>query len=140
MLSDSNCFDYPIPLYDNSVTPPIMCHFNILQPWFYQQHGLTKIYHNVMKYNKCSYIRNVVNIYLQIYNQTHWFCGCLICHLQIIWCKFKLRKPQPQLFYDDINSKTSIQQHILFYILPNLYLDSSHMIIYRYNNRPYLWY
>jgi hypothetical protein len=34
----------------------------------------------------------------------------LICHLQIIWCMFKLWKAQPQyqLFCDNINSKTSI--------------------------------
>jgi hypothetical protein len=66
----------------------------------------------------------------------------LIYHLQIIWCRFKLWKPQPQsqLFCDNIDSKTSIQQHILYYILPNLYLDNCHMIIYCYNNCPYFWY
>ncbi len=36
MIGDYNCFDYPIPLYGNNVTPPIMCHFNIPQPRFPQ--------------------------------------------------------------------------------------------------------
>jgi hypothetical protein len=44
------------------------------------------------------------------------------------------------LFYNNINSKTSIQQHILHCILPNLYLDNYHMIIYCYNSCPYFWY
>jgi hypothetical protein len=33
------------------------------------------------------------------------------------------------LSYDDINSRTSIQQHIFYCILPNLYLDNCHVII-----------
>jgi hypothetical protein len=36
--------------------------------------------------------------------------------------------------------RTSIQQHILYFILPNLYLDKNHMIIYCYNSCSYLWY
>jgi hypothetical protein len=64
MLGDYNCFDCPIPLYGNNVIPPIMCQFNILQPWSPQQHGITKIYYTIMKYNKRSYVRNVMNIYL----------------------------------------------------------------------------
>jgi hypothetical protein len=135
----SNCL---IPLYGNNVTSPIMCHFSILQPWSPQQHGIIKIYHTIMKYSKCSFVRNAMNIYLQISDQLHWFYDCLICHLQIIWCRFKLWKPQPQfqLLCDNINSKTSIQQHILYYILPNLYLDNYHMIIYCYNSCSYFWY
>ncbi len=38
-------------------------------------------------------------------------------------------QPQSQLSYDDINSRTSIQQHIFYCILPNLYLDNCHVII-----------
>ncbi len=141
-LGDNNCFDYPTPLYGNNVTPLIMCHFNILQSWSSQQHRIIKIYHIILKFNKCNYVRNVMNIYLQISNQIQWFCGCLICHPQIIWCMFGFWKPQPrfQLFYDNINFRTSIQQHILCCILPNMYLDICHMIIYYYNNCPYLWY
>jgi hypothetical protein len=30
-----------------------------------------------LKYSKCSYIRNAMNIYIQISYQPHWFCGCL---------------------------------------------------------------
>jgi hypothetical protein len=67
MFSNYNCFDLPIPLYGNIVTSPIMCHFNILQPWSPQQHGITKIYHIIFKYNKCSYVRNAMNIYLHIF-------------------------------------------------------------------------
>jgi hypothetical protein len=37
MFSDCNCCDYPIPLYGNNVTSPIMCQFNIPQPWSPQQ-------------------------------------------------------------------------------------------------------
>ncbi len=142
MFGNCNCFDCPIPLYGNSVTSPIMCHFNIPQPWSPQQHGITRIYHTIMKYSKHSYVRNAMNIYLQISNQPHWFCGCLICHLQIIWCRFRLWKPQlqSQLLYDNINFKTSIQQHILYCIFPNLYLNNCHMIIYCYNKYPYFWY
>ncbi len=142
MFGYCNCFDCPIPLYGNNVTPPIMCHFNIPQPWSPQHHGITRIYHTILKYSKRNYVRNAMNIYDQIFNQTHWSCGCFICHPQIIWCKFKLWKPQlqSQLFYDNINSKTSIQQHILYCILCNLYLDNCPMIIYWYNNYSYLWY
>jgi len=41
---------------------------------------------------------------------------------------FRLWKPQPQsqLFCDNINFRTSIQQHIFYCILPNLYLDNCH--------------
>ncbi len=110
MFGNCNYFDYPIPLYGNNLTSPIMCHFNIPQPWSPQQRGITKIYHTIMKYIKRSSVRNAMNIYIQICDQPHWFCGCLICHLQIIWCMFKLWKAQPQyqLFCDNINSKTSI--------------------------------
>ncbi len=119
-----------------------MCHFNIPQPWFAQQHGITRIYHTILKYSKHSYVKHAMNIYLQIFDQPHWFCGCLIYHPQIIWCKFKLWKLQPQfqLFCDDINPITSIQQHVFYCILPNLYLDNCHMIINCYNNYPYFWY
>jgi hypothetical protein len=139
MFGDYNCSDYLIPLYGNNVTSPIMCQFNILQPWSPQKHGIIKIYHSILKYSKHNYVRNAMNINLQI---SHMFCGCLICHPQIIWCKFRLWKPQPQfqLFCDNINLRTSIQQHILYFILPNLYLDNYHMIIYCYSNCPYLWY
>jgi hypothetical protein len=71
MFDDNNGFDCPIPLYGNNVTPPIMCHFNILQPWSSQQNGITKMYHIILKYSKHNYLWNVVNIYLQISNQTH---------------------------------------------------------------------
>ncbi len=93
-LNDSNCFYYPIPLHGNNVVPLIMCHFNIPQPWSSQHDGIFRIYHIVLKYSKCSYVRNFVNIYLHISNQTHWFCGYLIYHLHIIWCRFRLWKPQ----------------------------------------------
>jgi hypothetical protein len=64
----------------------------------------------------------------------------LICHLQIIWCMFRLWKPQlqSQLFCNNINSRTSIQQHVLYCILPNQYLDNCHMIINYYNSYLYL--
>ncbi len=83
-----------------------------------------------------------MNIYLQIFYQPHWFCGCLICHPQIIWCRFKLWKPQLQfqLLCDNINSITSIQQHIFYCILLNMYLDNCHMIIYCYSSCAYLCY
>ncbi len=71
MFSDCNCSYYPIPLYGNNVTPLIMCHFNIPQPRFPQQHGIIKIYHIILKYSKCNYVRNAMNIYLQISNQAH---------------------------------------------------------------------
>jgi hypothetical protein len=66
----------------------------------------------------------------------------LISHPHIIWCMFRLWKPQlqSQLLCDDINFRTSIQQHIPYCILPNLNLDSCHMTIYYYNSCPYLWY
>ncbi len=142
MFGDCSFSNCPIPLYGNIVTPSIMCHFSILQPWSPQQHGITRFYHIILRYNKHSYVRNAMNIYFQISNQPHWFYGCLIFHLHIIWCRFRLWKPQPQsqLFCDNINSKTSIQQHILYYILPTLSLDNYHMIIYCYNSYPYLWY
>jgi len=88
-----NC---PIPLYGNNVTSSIMCHFNFPHPWSPQQHGIAIIYHTIMKYSKHSYVRNAMNIYLQIFDQPHYFYGCLICDLQIIWCRFRLWKPQPQ--------------------------------------------
>jgi hypothetical protein len=94
MFGDCNCSDCPIPLYGNNVTPPIMYHFSILRSWSLQQHGITKIYHTILKHNKCSYIKNVVNIYLHIFNQTHWFCGYLIYHLQI---RLTLRIKSPTL-------------------------------------------
>ncbi len=98
MFSNCNCSDYPIPLYGNNVTSPIMCHFSIPQPWSPQQHGITKIYHTILKYSKCNYIRNAMNIFLQIFNQPHWFCGRLICHIQII-CRFRLWSPNLNLDY-----------------------------------------
>ncbi len=64
MFGNCNCSDCPIPLYNNKVISPIMCHFSIPQPWSPQQHGKTKIYHIIMKYNKCSYVRHAMNIYL----------------------------------------------------------------------------
>jgi hypothetical protein len=39
--------------------------FNILQPWS-PQHGITKIYHTIMKYSKRSYVRNAMNKYVQL--------------------------------------------------------------------------
>jgi len=66
MLSDYNCFDYPIPLYGNNVTPSIMCHFNILQPWSPQQHGITRIYHIILKYSKCNYKEYFEHIFLDL--------------------------------------------------------------------------
>ncbi len=140
MFGDYNCSNCPIRMCGNNVTPLIMCHFSILQPWSPQQHRIIRIYHIIMKYNKHSYVRNAMNIYLHISNQPHWFCGCLINHPHIIWCRFRLWKPQLQfqLFCDNINSITSIQQHILYCILPNLNLDSCHMTIYCYNSYPYL--
>ncbi len=71
MLGDCNCSNCPIPLYGNNVTPLIMFHFSIPQPWSPQQHGTTRIYHIIMKYNKHSYVGNAMNIYLQISNQAH---------------------------------------------------------------------
>ncbi len=71
MFGNYNCSDYPIPLYGNNVTSPIMCHFNILQPWSPQQHGITRIYFIILKYNKRSYVKNAMNIYLQIFDQPH---------------------------------------------------------------------
>jgi hypothetical protein len=64
----------------------------------------------------------------------------LIYHPYIIWCMFRLWKPQPQnqLLCDNIKSKTSIQQYILYCILQNLYLNNFHMIIFCYNCYPYL--
>ncbi len=64
MLGDYNYFDYPIPLYGNNVTPPIMRHFSIPQPWSLQQHGIIKIHHTIMKYSKHSYETNAMSIYL----------------------------------------------------------------------------
>ncbi len=66
MFGDCNCFDCPIPLYGDSVTSPIMCHFNIPQPLFPQQHEITRICHIIMKYSKRNYVKNAMNIYLQI--------------------------------------------------------------------------
>ncbi len=142
MFGNCNCFNCPIPLYRNNVISPIMCHFNIPQPWSPQQHGIIIIYHTILEYSECGYVRNSMNIYLQISYQPHWFCSCLIYHPQIIWCRFRLWKlqPQSQLFCDNINFKTSIQQHILYFILPNMYLDNCHMIICCYNRFPYFWY
>jgi hypothetical protein len=40
-----------------------MYQFSILQPWSPQQHGITKIYHIIIKHNKHNYVRNDVNIY-----------------------------------------------------------------------------
>jgi hypothetical protein len=94
MFGDNNCSECPIPLYGNNVTPLIMCHFNIPKPWSSQQHGITKIYQIVLKYSEHSYVGKALNIYLQIFNQTHWFCDCLIYHPQIIWCRFRLWKRQ----------------------------------------------
>ncbi len=71
MLMDYNYSNCPIPLYGNNVTPPIMCHFNIPQPWSPQQHGIIRIFHTIMKYNKRNYVKNAMNIYLQISNQPH---------------------------------------------------------------------
>jgi hypothetical protein len=71
MLGDNNCSDFPIPLYSNNVTPLIMRHFSILQPWSPQQHGIIRIYHIILKYSKYNYVMNVVNIYPHISNQTH---------------------------------------------------------------------
>jgi hypothetical protein len=64
MLGDYNCSDYPIPLYGNCVTPSIMCHFSIPQPWYAQQHGIIRIYHSIMKYSKRNYVKNVVFTYI----------------------------------------------------------------------------
>jgi hypothetical protein len=55
--------------------------------------GITNVYYIILQYMKYSNIRYVVNIYLQIMNQSYWFCGELIRHLQIIQCKFKLWQP-----------------------------------------------
>ncbi len=63
MFGDCNCSNSPIPLYGNNVIPPIMYQFSILQPWSPQQHGITKIYHIIIKHNKHNYVRNDVNIY-----------------------------------------------------------------------------
>jgi len=62
MFGNYNYSNCPILLYDNNVTSPIMCHFNIPQPWSPQQHGITRIYHIIMKYSKRSYVRNAMNI------------------------------------------------------------------------------
>ncbi len=56
-------------MYGNNVIPLIMCHFNIPQPWSPQHHGITKIYHTILKYSKRTYVRNAMNINLQIFNQ-----------------------------------------------------------------------
>ncbi len=64
MLGDCNCSDCPIPLDGNNVTPPIMCHFNILQPRSPEQHGIIRIYHIILKYNKFNYVKNAMNIYI----------------------------------------------------------------------------
>jgi hypothetical protein len=58
------CSYCPIPLYGDNVTPLIMCHFSIPQPWSLQQHGIIKIYHDILKHSKRSYVKNVMNIYL----------------------------------------------------------------------------
>ncbi len=71
MLGDFNGSNYPILLYGNIVISLIMCNFSILQPWSPQQHGITRIYHTIMKYSKCSYVEDVMNIYFQISNQPH---------------------------------------------------------------------
>ncbi len=64
MFGNYNCSNYPIPLYGNNVTSPIMCHFSIPQPWSPQQHGITRIYHIIPKYSKRNYVRNAMNIYI----------------------------------------------------------------------------
>jgi len=64
MFSNYNCLDCPIPLYGNNGTSLIMYHFNILLPWFPQQHGIIRIYHIIMKYSKHNYVRNAMNIYI----------------------------------------------------------------------------
>jgi hypothetical protein len=71
MFGNYNCSDYPTPLYDNNVTSPIMCHFSIPQPWSPQRHAITIIYNIVLKYSKRSYVKNAMNIYLQIFDQPH---------------------------------------------------------------------
>jgi hypothetical protein len=59
MFNDYKCYACPIPLYGNNVISPIMCHFNIPQPWSSQQYGITRIYHTIMKYNKHHYVMDV---------------------------------------------------------------------------------
>jgi hypothetical protein len=44
MFGDYDYSNCPIPLYGNNVTPPIMCHFSIPQPWSPQQRGIIRIY------------------------------------------------------------------------------------------------
>ncbi len=142
MFGNCNCSDCPIPLYGNNVISPIMCHFSIPQPWSPQQHGITRIHHTILKYSERSYVKNAMNIYLQIFLSTPLVLWLFDLHPQIIWCKFKLWKPQPQsqLFFDNISSGTFIQQQIFYCIRPNLYLDNCHAIIYYYSNCPYFWY